>query len=84
MIHFTKDLYKFKTYRDLDAFKRKNSIDSIDDEKEFIKIHEKGEDIYCCIAPVVPDLELEEENVLMWDRDADDLIDQAFHLMELI
>ena len=41
MIHFTKDLYKFKKYRDLERFMRKNEIDSIADEKEFAKLHKK-------------------------------------------
>lgn len=81
MIHFTKDLYKFKKYRDLEKFIRKNEIDSIDNESEFRKIHDKGEDVYCCITPEMDSFE-EPKNELMWKTDQHDLIDEAFLIME--
>lgn len=84
MIHFTKDLFKFKKFKDLDRLIRKHEIDEVEGQEELIKLLAKGKDIYCCLAPNELDNPDNKKNILMWKEDEHRLLDLYWTLTDEI
>ena len=71
MIHiYNGSNFKVKKYKTSDHLIKALDVDYFNKQKEFDKILERGDDVYCCLTPKMDE---DDDNDLIWDVDPNKL-----------